>query len=396
MLRSPRSRCAVVAIGLITLAATGCGSRSLPPSERSGEALQPTTTRIVVPPEDDAALAFDDAQPAVDDSLPADEDIFQTIPLPDVGDAAPSTDAATPGADGVDAVPGTAAATSGTGGGNEQPEATTAQRPGADGQWEDVTSNLVGLPSTCGNLSFVSAHPDDGRVIAGVAAQGLWQLDKATTTWNALGTGPGSAEINNRTSSITYDPLDPQRFWESGTYAPGVFRTDDGGTTFMRLGAIEDIDYVSIDMTDVFRRTMLAGGHEERALYRSINGGAEWFDITATLPENIGFTAYPVVIDAQTHLLGTYRGDEPGIFRTVDGGFTWERVHQGAVIGIPLIVDETIYWLRDGGAGILVSGVVFSPNPAAFYLWSFSCDFSGAGNPVAERSIMRLDATQLG
>ncbi len=74
---------------------------------------------------------------------------------------------------------------------------------------------LPGLPSQCGGLTLVSAEPDQDRVIAGVANGGLWASVGGSSTWDwHLGIGAGSlAEIDNRPSSITYDPDHPGTFW---------------------------------------------------------------------------------------------------------------------------------------------------------------------------------------
>src|SRR5436190_24387364 len=87
----------------------------------------------------------------------------------------------------------------------------------ADG-WANVTSNLANMQSECGNLTLLSAVPKSNTVIAGVAQQGLFASADGGATWKPLATGGGSERIANRPSSISYDPLDPARFYESGIY----------------------------------------------------------------------------------------------------------------------------------------------------------------------------------
>ena len=116
------------------------------------------------------------------------------------------------------------------------------------GNWVNVTSNLAGMASECGNMTYVSSKPSEDLVIAGVARQGLWASSDGGTSWHRLGTGAGSARIVNRTGSIVYDPAHPNVFWESGIYnSNGVYRSDDDGTTFSALGTIGHIDSVSVD-----------------------------------------------------------------------------------------------------------------------------------------------------
>jgi photosystem II stability/assembly factor-like uncharacterized protein len=318
----------------------------------------------------------------------------------------------------------------------------------------DITGNLVGLDSECGNLSLVAPRPDRDGLIAGVAKQGLWASDNGAATWTPLGRGPGSAAIDNRPSAIVFDPQDPKTFWESGIYGAGVFKTTDDGASVQRLGDIEHSDLVSVDFTDPDRLTLLSGTHEQPRVLRSKDGGRTWSDISAGLPANIGFASYPHVIDGQTYLLGTRAGIKSGVFRTTDGGLTWSLVHPAGVSGPPLVASAGggIYWLLDDGSGIIASadggatwtevkssgpvgggrggllelpdgrfatlghtnvlvssdhgaswrtagpsfpvvpsGMTYSPISKAFYIWRFYCDLGKANNPVLEQSIMRLD-----
>src|SRR5579864_5140063 len=143
--------------------------------------------------------------------------------------------------------------------------------------WTNVTSNLANMQSECGNLTLLSAVPHSNAVIAGVARQGLWISNDAGASWQPLGTGKGSARITNRASWISYDPVNPARFYESGAYNDGVFATGDSGATFGQLGSVKHNDFVSVDYTDPERKTLLAGGHEQsRTVWKSNDGGKSW------------------------------------------------------------------------------------------------------------------------
>jgi len=228
------------------------------------------------------------------------------------------------------------------------------------GTWFNATGNLAGMSSECGNLSYLSARPGSGTLIAGVAQRGLWASDDAGMTWTRLGGGAGSATITNRTGLIVYDPKTPQRFWEAGIYnSNGVYRTDDGGATFVALGDAHHDDGVSVDFSDAARRTLLAGGHEmAQTLYRSADGGATWTNVGANLPASAGKCNAPLVLDAQTHLVGCWDWDgSGGISRTTDGGQTWSRVYPSGVSSAqPLAAtDGAIYFALSGGRGLVKS-----------------------------------------
>jgi len=232
-------------------------------------------------------------------------------------------------------------------------------------RWVDATANLARMDSYCGNLSFVSARPDRDQVLAGVVGQGLFANDPGSSEWIPF--GRGSASLNHRTSSIVYDPADPQRFWESGYYGLGpppdgsaasVNRTDDDGATFVALGTVPGADLVSVDFSEPERRTLVAGIRGEPNVFGSTDGGATWSNISNDLPATLGEASFPYVLDASTYLLGAHKGDQgegalPGIWRTVNGGDTWTQVFDQGVAGPPLAsADGNLYWILDAGGVI--------------------------------------------
>jgi photosystem II stability/assembly factor-like uncharacterized protein len=319
--------------------------------------------------------------------------------------------------------------------------------PGGD--WKNVTANLAGMASECGNISCLSAKPDEDLLIVGVALHGLWSSKNGGTSWEPMGTGSGSDSITNRTSSLVFDPDHSATFWESGIYnAGGVYSTTDNGVTFHALGDAHHDDLVSVDFSDPARKTLLAGGHEQKqTLYRSTDGGATWDNVGVHLPAGTNFSSYPLVIDAQIHLVGCsgWGGGTSGIFRTVDGGQNWQSITGDGGVAAPLLAKNgVIYWpsgdgiarssdqgehftnisangalkashpieLPDGRIVMLGSrtlmassdggdswqaassdlpygdavGVSYSVQQKAFFVWRFSCDA-----PVPDDAIMRFD-----
>ena len=227
------------------------------------------------------------------------------------------------------------------------------------GTWTNMTSNLANLPSECGNLSYMTAKPDEDFLIAGIAQKGLWGSHDGGASWQALGSGAGSAMITNRTSTIVFDPKDSTRWWESGLYnGGGVYETSDDGVTLVGLGTIGQNDLVSVDLSDPARKTLLAGGHEQsQTVYQSTDGGMTWNKIGAGLPANTNCTN-PLVIDAQTYLVGCggYGGGPIGVYRTVNSGAVWSNVSMLGGVDAPLVAsDGSIYWADSDGGGLIRS-----------------------------------------
>jgi hypothetical protein len=336
---------------------------------------------------------------------------------------------------------------------SKTPDRTTGSDPYADAEWVEATGNLAGLPSECGNVSFVASRRSTDTVLAGIALQGLWASESDTDSWVALGQGPESATISNRTTSILEDPDDPDAFWQSGMYGGGgAYYTANNGVSFEQLGDVTHIDFISVDFTDPERRTLLSGAHEARNVFRSTDGGMTWVDVSGGLPRNTGYSTAGLVLDAETFLLGTVNSTGSGVFRTTDAGTTWEQVVTVGVQGAPLVsaVDGTIYWLLETSQGMIKStddgvtwekagsgpystdsgsiqemedgrlvtvggdylvvssdqgdtwqrfgpllpysprGIAYSPFRQALYIWRWDCSFVD-DNSVPSDAIMRLD-----
>ena len=241
------------------------------------------------------------------------------------------------------------------------PAANRPRLSPSQGNWVNVTSNLAGMASECGNMTYVSAKPNEDLVIAGVAQRGLWGSTDGGMTWHQLGAGGGSATITNRPGSIIYNPVRSDVFWESGIYnSNGVYRTDNGGSVFRSLGSIRHNDSVSVDFTDVNRRTILAGGHEQKqTVYRSQDGGNTWRNVGANLPAGTAFSSFPLVINSTTFFAGrspSWGGGMGGIYQSNDSGATWISASVQGGGAQPLIAsDGSVYW--SSGDGAMVRGI---------------------------------------
>jgi len=227
------------------------------------------------------------------------------------------------------------------------------------GTWVNQSFNLSAKPSECGNLSYVSAKPGEDKIIVGLAQYGLLAKAHADEEWVQLGQGEGSASIINRCNAIVYDPADSQVFWEAGIYnAGGVYRTDDGGETFVDLGLTHN-DVISVDLTDPERQLLLVSGHEmSHRLNRSLDGGMTWEDIGDKLPDEPGVCPNPLILDSDNYLIGCVSagGGKKGIWRTEDAGKSWEQVSDVAGATVPLVAtDGSIYWVGENNEGIVRS-----------------------------------------
>jgi hypothetical protein len=310
--------------------------------------------------------------------------------------------------------------------------------------WVRATGNLAGKSAACGNVIFMSVKPDEDLVILAVQQDGLWGSRDGGGSWQPLGTGSKSVLIANTPTDLVYDPDHPDTFWEAGIYGgPGVYRSDDDGDTFQALGMVTHNEFLSVDFGDPDRQLMLTGGHEQGAtLYRSVNGGADWEQIGGAIPDGCMHSSYPLVLDADTYLLGCrnrilksfdagqtwdiangFGGENQplvtaggviywaiqnnaGLVRSSDGGDTWERVVGGGVISnthplelpdgslaaasgnkILRSTDEGVTWQPvTPELTFTPSGFVYSAQQHAFFVWQSTCE-----NQVPKDAVMRLE-----
>jgi hypothetical protein len=224
----------------------------------------------------------------------------------------------------------------------------------SSGAWVNVTGNLAGMSSECGNMQAISAIPNANKVIAVVSAAGLWATTNGGTSWAKMGGASGNA-ITNRGSQFIYDPSNPNTFWECGIYHnPGIVKTTDGGASFIALGGIYHNDGMAVDLSDPLRKTILAGAHEtKQKLYKSIDGGNSFTDIGASLPAGSGFSSFPALVDAQTYIMTAtagWGGGSNGVFRSTNAGTSWTTVSsEGASSPACQTSKGDIYFGRNGG-----------------------------------------------
>jgi hypothetical protein len=213
------------------------------------------------------------------------------------------------------------------------------------GEWVNVTANLAGQPSACGNIYCLFAVPGQDKVIAGVCGnKGLFATTDNGASWQPLGTGSNWVDPQH----ILFDKDNSNAFWEIGIHGGTVHKTTDGGATFTEL-SMGNGDGIGVDMTDPERKTIVIGAHETTNVHKSTDGGATWTNITAGLS---GFTSFPVVVDAQTYILGS----NAGICRTVDGGASWTLVSSLVMNWNPLIAsDGTVYAVTNSNQAIVKS-----------------------------------------
>ena len=151
------------------------------------------------------------------------------------------------------------------------------------------------------------------------------------STWQQ---GPVT-QLPHAAARLAVSPVDPKRAWLAA-YEAGVYRTDDGGSTWSHVESYPS-DYAHSVLADPSHPDAVYVGSEPAALFRSDNAGATWDECRSfqDVPEstNWGFHAPTrdshirdiVVSPVDSSLL--YAGIEVGgVVRSTDGGNSWQQL----------------------------------------------------------------------
>jgi photosystem II stability/assembly factor-like uncharacterized protein len=200
-----------------------------------------------------------------------------------------------------------------------------------------------------------SLAPANGALYAGVEPAGLFRSDDRGATWQHV-TGltshptrpqwqPGNGGLILHT--IVPHPTDEQRMWV-GISAVGVFETTDGGTTWSTRNKGVRADFVPgppPEFGQCVHKFAMAAGEPEHlyqqnhcGVYRSTDGGTTWEEITGTLPSDFGFVVGAHPRDPSTAWVIPLTAADKGrtmpdgsaaVYRTRDGGDSWEKLTAG-------------------------------------------------------------------
>jgi len=224
-----------------------------------------------------------------------------------------------------------------------------AQRPQVT--WPDSTSwRHLGPAAFGGRIDDIEAVADDPRIIfVGAASGGVFRSVNNGVTWE-----PVLDRYANTLSvgDIAIAPSDPNVIWvgmgepnsrQSSTWGDGVYRSLDGGTTWQHMGLRETqtIGRIVIHPRDANTVFVAALGHlwgpnEQRGLFRTKDGGKNWQRVLG-VDDNTGAVDVALGRDGRTLVAATYQrrrrafgfagsGPGSGLWRSLDGGDTWERL----------------------------------------------------------------------
>ena len=215
----------------------------------------------------------------------------------------------------------------------------------------------IGPAFMSGRIADIAIVQDDPATwYVGVGSGGVWKTENAGTTWTSLFEGQGAYSIG----AIGLDPSDPNRVWV-GTgennggrhigFGDGVYKSNDGGKSWKNMGlkTSEHVSKIIVHPEDpnivwVASQGPLWSEGGERGIFKTVDGGETW---TNTLKSGPFTGATDLIADPRNpdrlyaamwqhhRTVAAYLGGGPesGLWKSEDGGETWEELKSGLPAG---------------------------------------------------------------
>ncbi|NKB89437.1 MAG: glycosyl hydrolase [Acidobacteria bacterium] len=211
----------------------------------------------------------------------------------------------------------------------------------------------IGPSLVTGRVADLEIDPNDASTwYLAVGSGGLWKTTNRGNTWTPIFDDYPSYSMG----SVVVDPNDSNVVWlgtgentsnRSTGYGHGVYKSVDAGATWQHIGLADSqhIQKVMLDPRDsdtayVAAQGPLWNGGGDRGLYKTTDGGASW-ERVLHVSDDTGITdvvfaprnpevLYAAAYQRRRHVGQTIAGGpEAGIFKSTDAGATWERLTEG-------------------------------------------------------------------
>ena len=218
---------------------------------------------------------------------------------------------------------------------------------------DHISWRHIGPASFGGRIDDIEAVPGrPSTIFVGTASGGVFKSVNNGVTWTTTFDREASALS---IGDIAIAPSDPNIVWvgsgeannrQSSSWGDGVYKSVDGGETWKHTGLKEShhIGRVAIHPSDpniVFVAAMghLWGPNDERGLYRTKDGGKTWQNVLH-INRDTGVGEVAIDADGRTVYAASYQrrrrgfgfvggGPDGALYRSLDGGDTWEKLTRG-------------------------------------------------------------------
>jgi photosystem II stability/assembly factor-like uncharacterized protein len=222
--------------------------------------------------------------------------------------------------------------------------------------FKDLHWRNIGPANMSGRVTDIQALDNDFKhVLVASASGGVFKSTNAGTTWTPIFDEYGSASIG----ALALFQKNPDIIWvgtgeanvrNSVGWGDGIYKSTDGGKTFTRVG-LEDSHHIAKIVTHPENPDIVyaaAQGHlwgytGQRGLYRTTDGGETWLKLGNGLPDDGKTGCTDIAMDPKNpdvlytafwqRLRQPHRfdsgGPNGGLFKSEDGGQTWKKLTEG-------------------------------------------------------------------
>ena len=217
----------------------------------------------------------------------------------------------------------------------------------SDGYFETGSVGAVAVAKSDPNVVYCGMGEHAVRGVMTSYGDGVYKSVDEGQTWKKIG-----LDKTQHISRIVIHPDDPNTVYvaaQGALYAPnpdrGIYKSTDGGDTWRKVlfvndstGAIElsmDPNYPNILYAAMWQgqRTpwkVISGGAGS-GLYKSVDGGETWNEMTEGLPDQMGKMA--IAVSANSNKIyalieGNSVEEKGGLFVSNDAGKSWDRVSE--------------------------------------------------------------------
>lgn len=218
------------------------------------------------------------------------------------------------------------------------------QMTGSATEWRAIGPHNIG-----GRTLAVALNPQNTKTIyAGSASGGLWRsftAGKGSLAWHHVNTGfpvlsvssiaiapndsntimIGTGEVYNQFSSIGGLSIRTTR----GSYGIGILMTTDGGKTWKKtldwsygeLRGVQSVKFHPLSIKHAWAATSIG-------IFKSSDTGKTWMNVSdIPMGTDLVFDALDTNVVIAAH--GNLGSDGGGIYRTLNGGTSWDQLTQG-------------------------------------------------------------------
>ncbi len=222
--------------------------------------------------------------------------------------------------------------------------------------WRPIGPAVMG-----GRIDDIAVNEGDPSTFyVGYATGGVWKTDNNGTTMTPIFDGHpvssiGDIAIAPSNANVIYVGTGEPNNRQSSSFGGGVYKSNDGGTTFELVGLkdTQSISRIVVHPKDPNIAYVAAVGHlfgpnPERGLFKTVDGGKTWTP-SKFIDNDTGFTdvvMHPA--DPNTLFAASYQrrrqpwgfnggGPGSGLWKTTDAGKTWTKISGSGWPNNPII-----------------------------------------------------------